>query len=159
MSDSLISFSACTEVCLLFTIVNQHRVPVGFPIMFLSECKTIFLCARVNAREVILTWRTGCSTVCVKPGSLPPNTTWLTSKSSYQSSSTCPSSCSTPTTLTWVSKGSQRQRPEMSIFYLCLIFPVSVSQVPNRMALSWLTSSCHLGQRETHGSLSGSTER
>lgn len=80
----------------------------------------------MNAREVTLTWQTGCSTVCVKPGSLPPNTTWLTSKSSYQSSSTCPSSCSTPTTLTWVSKGSHWRRPEVSDLptsqSLCLIF-------------------------------------
>lgn len=76
--------------------------------------KTISVCACVNTREVILTWQTGCSTVFVKPGSPPPNTTWPTSKSWYQSSSTCLSSCSTPTTLTWVSQGRPWQRPEMS---------------------------------------------
>lgn len=53
-------------------------------------------------RGATLIWLTGCSTAFGKLGSLPPNTTWPTSRSSSQNSSTSPSSCSTPITLTWV---------------------------------------------------------
>jgi len=54
-------------------------------------------------RVDILTWPTACFTASKTLGCRQPSTTWLTLKNSFQNSSTCPSFCSTTTTLILVS--------------------------------------------------------
>lgn len=126
-----------------------------------------FTCVSPILREGTLTWQTGCSTVCVKPGSRPPNTIWRTSRSSYQSFSICLSSCLTPTTSTWVSGGHCGQYQLIKV-WLRTVGSINInamstcclmSQVPSRMAPSWVTSSSHHGPKVTPGSSSESTER
>lgn len=127
----------------------------------------LFVC--MITREDILTWLTGCFTVCVKPGSPPPSITWPTWRSSSRSSSICLSSCSTPTTSTWVSmrKRGWKQLKKSWVKLTEVTESTSIKvhsafcsvQVPSRMAPSWVTWSCHLGPRETPESSSESTER
>lgn len=102
----------------------------GMSDKWLNQCSTICLCVHhVTTRGVTSTWPTGCSTACARPGSPPPNTTWPTSRSSSPSFSTCPNSCSTLTTLTWVSawhftarRGRCGSGNDLNVFVLFFFF-------------------------------------
>lgn len=64
---------------MLHKLVCIHGSNLLMLLKLLNLCQVpfkLFVC--MITREDILTWLTGCFTVCVKPGTPPPSTTWPT---------------------------------------------------------------------------------
>lgn len=81
---------------------GRQRLPACTGAKFGSSLHQVSRPVPPLARRAALTSQSGCFSVWRKSGSRPPETIWATSESWSQSSSTCLTSCSTPTTSSWV---------------------------------------------------------